>query len=111
MTKLKLRINTKKEITKEFSRLKSFGFEVITFNDNRPLRSQQKNFVDHLLFNHKFVVFVEVKLGTDKLNENQERVMNKLSAASVFNKNMDYKLIHDLQSTKRLVDNLLQGKI
>lgn len=105
----KLGSSTKKEITKEFNRLKSYGYEVITFNDNRRLRSQQKNFVDHIIFNVKFIVFAEVKIGNDKMSEGQERTMSKLSAASVFNKNMDYKIVKDVVGARQIVDNLLKG--
>lgn len=109
MDGLKLGTSTKKEITKEFNRLKQFGFEIITFNDNRPLRGQQKNFVDHLLFNAKHIIFVEVKIGKDKLNEAQEKVMNKLCSASVFNKYTEYKIIKDVAEAKKLVDYLLKN--
>ncbi len=111
MSKIRLGSSAKKEITKEFNRLKAFGYEVITFNSNRPLRGQQKGFVDHFIFNVKFVVFVEVKIGNDKLSEIQERTMLKLSAASVFNKNMDYKTVKDVNGARQIVDNLLKGNL
>jgi hypothetical protein len=102
---------TKKDITNEFNKLKLYGFEVITFNSNRAFRSAQKNFPDHFISNGKYIVFVEVKFGKDKLSEGQERLCNKLSSASIYNKHTHMKFIKTIAEAKTLVDLLLRGAL
>jgi len=98
---------TKKDITSEFNKLKPFGFEVITYNDSRPLRKQQSNFVDHLIFNGKYIVFVEVKIGRDKLSISQERTAIKLLQCSEHNKYVFYKTVFTLAEARGIIKNLL----
>lgn len=104
-------IATKREITNELNRLKDFGFTIVTFNDSRPLRSAQKNFVDHLIFNRKYIIFVEVKIGQDKLSDGQKIIGEKLSACSIFNKNTFMKYIKSLDDAKLLVGKALKGEL
>ncbi|MFA6309818.1 MAG: hypothetical protein WC677_08855 [Clostridia bacterium] len=106
-------METKKLITDELNRLKPFGFEVLTFNNNRAFRSAQKNFPDHFITNGKYIVFVEVKLTStkDKLSEGQEKLCYKLSSASVYNKHTHMKFIKSVADAKRLVELLLKGEL
>ena len=104
-------MTTKREITNELNRLKDFGFTIVTFNDSRPLRSAQKNFVDHLIFNRKYIIFVEVKIGKDKLSEGQKIIGEKLSACSIFNKNTFMKYVKSVEDAKRLVERALKGDL
>lgn len=102
---------TKKMITIELNRLKQYGFEVLTFNNNRAFRSSQKNFPDHFITNGKYIIFVEVKIGSDKLSEGQEKLYNKLLSAGGYNKYTHMKIITTLDETKRLVELLLEGDL
>jgi hypothetical protein len=104
-------MTTKKEITNELNRLKQFGFTVITFNDNRPLRSSQKSFVDHFIFNNKYLIFIEVKIGRDQVSPIQEITARKLSACAIYNKYTFYKVIRNVEEAKRLTEHSLKGDL
>ena len=101
----------KQEVSKEFSRLRSFGFLVVNFNDSRPLRKQQKSFVDFFITNGKYLVFVEIKIGRDVLSEGQKETGRYLSSASIHNKNTFYKLLTNMRQVRKLTDDLLSGKL
>ena len=64
---------TKTEITKALNYLENYGWIVKTFNSNRYNMRGSKGFPDHVLVNSskKLLVFIEVKLGKDKLSPQQ----------------------------------------
>lgn len=64
---------TKSEITKALKQLERYGWIVKTFNSNRYNMTGAKGFPDHVLVNatKKELVFIEVKLGKDKLSPEQ----------------------------------------
>jgi len=64
---------TKTEITKALNQLGKYGWSVKTFNSNRYNMKGSKGFPDHVLVNasKKLLIFIEVKLGKDKLSLKQ----------------------------------------
>ena len=59
----------------------------------------------------KYLIFVEIKIGNDKLSPGQDNIGRKLSSASVHNKNTFYKVIRTLEDAQRLVDHLVKGDL
>ena len=64
---------TKTEITKALNHLENYGWIVKTFNSNRYNMRGSKGFPDHALLHpgKKKLIFIEVKLGKDKLSPQQ----------------------------------------
>jgi len=64
---------TKSEITNQLHKALDKTHKVITFNSNKPVGKGMKSITDHLLINRTGVGiwWLEVKLGKDKLNEEQ----------------------------------------
>jgi len=102
---------SKKEISKEFARLRDFGFDVWNYNEKKPLRRAQSGFVDHHLMSYNYDVYIEVKLPGDKYRDRQEDLAKKISHLSTTNKAIHYRLVRSLADAKRLVDLLLERKL
>ena len=64
---------TKSEITKALKHLENYGWIVKTFNSNRYNMKGSIGFPDHVLVHQekKLLIFIEVKLGKDKLSPPQ----------------------------------------
>jgi hypothetical protein len=112
----KIGSNTKEEkskISTEFARLRDWGYTVINFNSGKALNEYMKGFVDIVIFNQRYLVFVEVKTTStdDKLREGQKETAIKLSSISAMNKGVHYRTIITLAEAKKLVDNILGGKL
>lgn len=98
-------------ISKEIARLRKFGFTVYNFNLNKSLPTGLKNFVDHLVISNKYLIFVEVKIGRDKLNSEQIDLMNLISFLGIRNKSIHYQLLSNLKQTKDFVSAVLTNKL
>ena len=58
-------------ITKELNKL--YNWKVFTFNSQHKMPTGTRGFVDHVLINKNgYIVFIEVKIGNDKLSEKQK---------------------------------------
>jgi len=103
----------KAEISKEFSRLRKFGYRVINFNSGRALNKWMKDFVDIVVFNSRILVFVEVKTEStkDRLTIEQMNTAVMLSSLATRNKDVNYSQVKNLQQAKNLVDRILTGKL
>ena len=102
---------TKNEIAKEFLRLKKFGFKVKSFGDNRSLRRGQTGFVDSVIFNKKFLIFIEIKIGKDTFSDEQKQTAEYISSIAAINKTVHYFNVVDLKGSKLLVDRILTGDL
>ena len=121
MTIKKLGTNSKREETKltskksdisnEFAKLRNFGYTVLSFGSHKALSRHIKGFVDLVIFNSKQLIFIEVKVGHDELSEVQKEIMTKLSSVATYNKTVHYRLITTLAEAKKLVENILSGKL
>jgi len=101
----------KSEISKEFARLRNFGFDVYNFNDYRPMYGGKRDFVDHVLVSKKYHIYIEVKIGEDKLTDGQKRLAEKISHLSTTNPSIHYRLVRTLKEAKSLVNLLLAKKL
>ena len=98
-------------ISKEIARLRKFGFTVYNFNLNKSLPPGIKNFVDHLIISERYLIFVEVKIGRDKLNPEQIDLMNLISFLGIRNKSIHYQLLTSIKQTKDFVSAVLSKKM
>jgi hypothetical protein len=102
---------TKKEVSEQFAKLTKFGYKVINFNSYKAMPTQMKNFVDHLIFNKKYFIAVEVKIGKDELSDGQKDTAEKLSSVMAINKTFYYFNIKTLPEAKNLCDKILGNKL
>lgn len=63
----------KSTITKEFIRLRKFGYLVAIFNDNRRGTKGNNGFPDMVIAGHGYLIFCEVKIGKDRYSPDQEK--------------------------------------
>ena len=108
---LEIKLFMKTLISKEIARLRKFGFTVYNFNLNKSLPTGIKNFVDHLIISEKYLIFVEVKIGKDKLNPEQIDLMNLISFLGIRNKSIHYQLLSNVKQTKDFVLAVLSKKL
>lgn len=103
----------KNKIAGIFSALRKYGFDVFVFSDNKPLRKGMRGFVDILIVSRKYVVFIEVKSEQtkDKLNEEQIKLGEKISALSTFNKAIHYYVIRNQKEANRIFELILKGEL
>jgi hypothetical protein len=101
----------KQKVNEELNRLRKFGYKVHHFSDKKKVVT--KDWVDHVVHNHRFFLCIEDKFEAtkDKLSEGQKETLVKLSSVAVFNKNFDYKGIGGVDDAKRIVENLLKGRL
>lgn len=106
-------MSTKSQIAKEFKRLETYNFDVYNFGDKRPLRRGQKGWLDVVILNTKYLIFVEIKSSDtkDKLSDQQKRLAMRLSGIAAINKTVYYFQCHTVDEAKNLVDRILQNKL
>lgn len=75
---------TKTEISKALKHLENYGWIVKTFNSNRYNMKGSIGFPDHVLVNasKKLLIFIEVKLGKDKLSLKQCEYLTALNSVA-----------------------------
>jgi hypothetical protein len=75
---------TKTEISKALKHLENYGWIVKTFNSNRYNMKGSIGFPDHVLVNasKKLLIFIEVKLGKDKLTQAQTNLLTALDSVA-----------------------------
>ena len=94
---------TKKQLTakvKEYV-LKS-GMKIIINQTDRPKRKQESNNPDYFIYGKGKVIFLEAKIGRDKLSEGQSELMNELQWSMKFNR----QLYADVITDKNYIDIL-----
>ncbi len=87
---------TKSDISKEFSKLREYGFEVYNFSSNRALPQSAKGFVDIVIVKFK-IVFIEIKMlnTNDKFSPEQTTLKNLLKVISMLTKYVEYHVINE----------------
>jgi len=93
---------TKKQVTDSLNKVP--GWDIKTFNSNRKLHGGFRGFVDHVAINPKrgLIVFIEVKLGADRLSNKQIEYKSMLERVERNNDKFYYFVLTD----KNLVDVL-----
>lgn len=73
---------TKGEVTKALKALQGVGWKVYTFNNFRAMPTGSIGFPDHVLAHpaKKKLIFIEVKIGKDKLSMEQAETLTTLAA-------------------------------
>ena len=102
---------TKSEISKEFARLRNFGFSVFNFNFKRALPKGLRYFVDHIIISKRYLIFIEVKIGKDTLDKEQRKLGEILSHLSTMCKPLHYLVITNLKESVSCVDMILEKKL
>lgn len=96
-------MTNKKDITDKLNILKRAGWIVKTFNSHKKMPRGSVGFVDHFLAHEKYgIIFIEVKIGKDKMSEEQTALAHALSVLSASNLKIQY-----YQVTEVNVDNVI----
>lgn len=101
---------TKKDFNKVFNELRKWGYTVLNFSDKRALRRGMKDWVDYVIFGRGMLVFVELKIGEDKVSKGQAETAIKLAMVTSLNKTVFYNQVKELKDAKNIVDYLLMVK-
>lgn len=101
----------KSDISKIFSVLRNYGYLVYNFNAKKELPLGFKNFVDHLFVSRDLLIFVEVKIGRDKLSNDQTYLKELIEKLQTRNQSIYYFLITSVESAKHLINNILSNNI
>lgn len=88
-------MTTKKQITEKVKELKKLGLELITFQTDRQKRRQEKNMPDYFLYGRGYLIFLECKIGKDKLSKGQEIMLTELEYIAKKNKSVYVSIITD----------------
>lgn len=101
----------KTAISQELSHLRNFGFKVYNFNNKKSISPGIKNFCDYLIISESHLIFVEVKIGKDVLNDEQKKLQSLICYLSRNNKSIYYFLLTNLEETKNFCDLLLSNNL
>ena len=101
----------KTAISKELSRLRNFGFKVYNFNSKKSISPGIKNFCDYLIISESHLIFLEIKIGKDSLNDEQKKLQSLICYLSQKNKGVFYFLITNIEETKNFCDLLLSNQL
>ena len=103
--------STKSKISKEFSRLRNFGFRVYNFNAKKSILPGLKAFCDYLILSESHCIFIEVKIGRDSFNPEQKKLRSMIDYLSTKNKSIFYFLVTNQKEAASLVDQLLNNSL
>jgi len=99
---------TKTDFTNAFNELTKFGYNVKNFNSKRKMGSGAVGFVDHMITGNGHLVFVEVKIGADKLRPAQKDFAEKIMTVVNKNNTVKYWQISKLSEAMGIVDYLAE---
>jgi hypothetical protein len=87
---------TKSELTKRIkATVKGLYLNCIINQTDKAKRKQEKNNPDYFIYGRGWVIFLEAKIGKDKLSDGQETMIRELTYASKFNNQMFVSVITD----------------
>ena len=92
----------KSAISSEFARLREYGYLVFNFNQKTRFGSGMVGFCDHLIIGFGRIIFIEVKIGKDKLSIEQEQLR-----AELIRTDAEYVLITRLNEAQKMSDWLI----
>ena len=92
----------KSQISAEFARLREYGYLVFNFNQKSRFGSGLVGFCDHLIIGFGRIIFIEVKIGKDKLSAEQEKLKDELIKTDA-----EYTYITKLFDAQKMVDWLI----
>lgn len=99
----------KAEISKAFSRLRQYGYDVINLNDNRRGRSGARGLMDYHIISDKYYIIVSVKLDStkDKLSELDKKMYEKFKNLMSHNRCFHFSEIRSIKQAEDYRDYLL----
>ena len=102
-----------KAIKDSFVRLRKFGHIVFNFNSSRANNPGIKGFPDWLIITKKYnLVFIEVKIGDDKLRKEQSVIVDKLAnIMGIPNSRIDVFICKDKKMADNISDQILKGEL
>lgn len=89
----------KSQISAEFARLREYGYLVFNFNQKSRFGSGLVGFCDHLIIGFGRIVFIEVKIGKDRISKQQEQLKDELVKAQA-----EYNLVTCLFDAQNISD-------
>jgi len=106
-------MSTKADINKAFRYLENFDYTVLSFGDNKPGRRGQAGGVDNIIFNKKYLIFVEIKSKDtgDKLSDKQKDTALKLSSIAALNRTVYYFQIKTVSEAIDLRNRIIARKL
>ena len=102
-----------KAIKDSFVRLRKFGHIVFNFNSSRANNPGIKGFPDWLIITRNYnLVFIEVKIGKDKLKIEQEVVIRKLAnMMGIPGSRVNVFICKDKKMADNISDQILKGEL
>ena len=102
-----------KDIKKQFVRLRDWGCIVFNYNSNKPNNAGIKGHPDWLILTSKMsLVFIEVKIGKDKVSEDQHKVINRLaSIMGLPNSKVYIFIVHNVKEAEILSDRIQKREL
>ena len=105
---------TKKEVSQTFAKYRSAGAVVLTFNSNRGFRGAFKGHPDHEILTNGHLIYVEVKIGMDKIRSDQARFAEKIKEVETKSGGVvRYRVVskkEDLELVCKEIDKILTKK-
>lgn len=100
-------------IKKHLVNLRKFNNIVFNFNSNRANNSGLTGFPDWLIITPKLgLVFIEVKIGADKLSEVQQKIINRLaSIMGLPNSRVNVFVIKTSDEAEHIAERILKGNL
>jgi len=107
-------ISPKTRISQIFAALRERNYTVYTFNSNRPLPASAKGFPDHMIMHKKkaLIIFIEVKIGADKMSQEQKDFELCAShVAALCKRQVYYCVVKTVAEAEKLRCRILEGKL
>lgn len=101
---------TKTDIKNSLKQIERYGGKLYTFNSNRYTGTGFKGFIDHIIFYKGYIIFIEVKIGKDRIQPEQIICQNCIKETTVKNPFVFYVLATEKNYTL-VTEYLMQEKI
>lgn len=88
-------MTTKKQITEKVKELKKLGLELITFQTHRKKNESEAGMFDYFLYGRGYLIFLECKIGRDRMSEKQMKLFDWLQYSMRFNNRLFVSIITD----------------
>ena len=96
----------KKKISKAIKELEKAGFKVFNFSSNKRLNIGMRDFVDYVVITRNIVWFLELKIGTDKMNAGQNDTYYRLQVMAPQGA-IRYRIITE-KNYKAMIDDIVR---
>ena len=98
---------TKSELTKKVkSVVLPLGLSMIINQTDRQKRKQESNNLDYFIYGKGYIIFLEAKIGKDKLSDGQGRLVEELQFAMDYNSRLYVDVITD-KNYNEILNNII----